>query len=48
MLKICKVFMSKKMADQLLISTQDALYDTHGYDRDGLPPAAGPRRGLHR
>ena len=33
--------MSAKMADRMKVCKQDKLYDTHGYDRAGMPPFLG-------
>jgi hypothetical protein len=40
-LRICKVFLKKKIADRIWICDQDALYADHGFDRARLPPVLG-------
>ena len=41
MLKLCKVFLKKKIADRMIICKQDELMSAHGYSPETLPPVLG-------
>ena len=41
MLKLCKVFLKKKIADRMLICKQDELMSAHGFSPETLPPVLG-------
>ena len=41
MLKLCKVFLKKKIADRILVCKQEELVSKHGYSAETLPPLLG-------